>query len=516
MNENSRKILNYVLIGIVIYLFFTVVVGYGLYDHYEREKNLYLQNRLETTDVEIESIKIAYDTIATTMFDSVINTPMVTELIFSASHGTVKEQAIARQKLYNQLLGLYTSLENSDLRQLHFHLPGSISFLRFHRPGKFGDSLRGIRPAIDAVNVEYRSVNGFEEGRIFNGFRHIFPLFHKGEFVGTVELSYSFDAIKVMAQKLHPARYEMILKKSVIDAKVFKEEKYNYSPSTISKNFVSDNRLHKTYNPFISKTVVEELNALVSQEFEKIDQTGTHKILPVTYQHKGYLIWLDPLYSFDNKLVGYILAYFQDDHMMEMEHEYRLVFSVVLILIALITCAIIFFIYRLRLQHDLLVKNANTDRLTQIANRAYMIKHLDYMLKVSRRNHSPLSVIFIDIDHFKQINDTYGHRMGDRVLVELSNLVSQRIRESDIFGRWGGEEFVILLAQTELNDAIRLAEKLRIMIESHRFENGHVTCSFGVAQMIDDDTEETLIHRADAMLYVAKENGRNCVRPKAD
>ena len=164
----------------------------------------------------------------------------------------------------------------------------------------------------------------------------------------------------------------------------------------------------------------------------------------------------------------------------------------------------------------MLIKNANTDRLTQIPNRAYMILQLEYMMKHSRRNDLPLSVIFLDIDHFKHINDTYGHRSGDGVLVELSSLMSQRLRESDILGRWGGEEFVIILPQTALKEAIGVAEKLRQMIESHRFDHGKATCSLGVAQMIEDDTDETLVHRADAMLYVAKSHGRNQVRPKAE
>ncbi|MBD3810257.1 MAG: GGDEF domain-containing protein, partial [Sulfuricurvum sp.] len=224
----------------------------------------------------------------------------------------------------------------------------------------------------------------------------------------------------------------------------------------------------------------------------------------------------DPLFSFDRKEVGYIIAYMSDQHLIDLKREFRVVMMMVSLIIALVSILILYFVYRIRTQHDLLVKNANTDRLTQIANRAYLILQLDYMLKASRRNNHPLSLIFMDIDDFKLINDTYGHRMGDSVLVELSTLVSQRIRESDIFGRWGGEEFVIILPNTGLNEAIMLAEKLRMMIESHRFDNGRVTCSFGVAQMIDDDTEETLIHRADMMLYVAKEDGRNRVRPKAN
>lgn len=516
MNIKRHPLLPYIVVGFALYLGLISIVGYFFFDRFEREKSLYLQNRLETTDAQIESIKLAYDTVAKTIFETSINTPYVSALMAQASKGDIVTQKRARQELYSHLSSLYIALEEHNVRQLHFHLPGSISFLRFHRPNKYGDSLVGIRPAIDAVNRVQQSVNGFEEGRIFNGFRHVFPLFYKGEFVGSVELSYSFDAIKELARQLNPARYEMILKKSVIDEKVFKEEKFNYTISTLNSHYVSDNHLQKTYDPIISKSIIEEINTLATKEFEKISSDGAHSIIPVVVQNKGYLVWFDPLFSFDRKEVGYIVAYMADQHLIELKSEFRMIMMIVFLLIAFVSVLIVYFVYRIRTQHHLLIKNANTDRLTQIANRAYLILQLDYMLKTARRNNHPLSVIFMDIDHFKQINDTYGHRMGDYVLIEISSLIKERLRESDIVGRWGGEEFVMILPNTGLNEAIMLAEKLRVMIDSHRFDHGKATCSFGVAQMIDDDTEETLIHRADAMLYVAKEHGRNRVRPKAD
>ena len=516
MKEKSNRIFPYISVGIILYFVLIAIVGYFFVDRYEREKELYLQNRLITTDIQIESIKLAYDTIAKTTFETAINTPYISALMAEAAKGDKVAQESARKKLYLHLSSLYTSLEDHNVRQLHFHLPGSISFLRFHRPNKFGDSLVGIRPAIDAVNRDHRSVNGFEEGRIFNGFRHVFPLFHKGEFIGTVELSYSFDAIKELAKKLYPAHYEMLLKKSLIDEKVFQEEKFNYSQSSLSSLYVVDNHLHKTYDPIFSDTLLEKLNKLASDDFRELASGDKHRVISVDYQGKGYLIWFNPLESFEKKSVGYIIAYIEDQHLVELQQEFQFILMLIATVIALVSTVIVYFVYRIRTQHYLLIKNANTDKLTQIANRGFMILQLNYMIKNSRRSGLALSVIFFDIDHFKVINDTYGHRAGDQALQELSSLMSIRLRESDLIGRWGGEEFVILLPHTALNEAIALAEKLRLMIEGHRFEHGTMTCSFGVAQMIEEDTEETLIHRADAMLYVAKENGRNQVRPRKD
>ena len=127
----------------------------------------------------------------------------------------------------------------------------------------------------------------------------------------------------------------------------------------------------------------------------------------------------------------------------------------------------------------------------------------------------PLSMIIFDIDHFKKINDTYGHAIGDVILKELSELIRNNVRESEYFVRWGGEEFIILMPGTALQGARMVAEKLRRLVESNTFpEVGEVTCSFGVTSLKEDDTIKSFFERADAALYEAKRGGRNRVEVK--
>lgn len=513
MKEKIRRILPYIIAAIGLYLFLIVMVSLFFLDRYEREKKLYLQKRLETASVEIETLKLTYDTIARTMFDSSINTPCVTEMMARAADGDDEQKERIRHQLYGHFSRLYRSLEEHNVRQLHFHLPGSVSFLRFHRPEKYGDSLQGIRPAIDAVNRTRRSVSGFEEGRIFNGFRHVFPLFHEGRFVGTVELSYSFDAIKRLAQNLYPAYYTLILRRSVVENKVFSDERSNYSTSALSPDYLVDNRLHERGRYLFTKERLSRLNAVFSESFEDFEDQRTPRIIPAVLDGKGYLMLLNPLESFDRKHVGYIVAYLPDQHLINLESNFKTVIMFALILGVPPTVMIVYFLYRLRQHHKLLIRHANTDRLTRIANRASLLYQIGFMIKNARRGRTPLSVIFFDIDHFKQINDAHGHRMGDKALVDVSTLVKKRIRESDIVGRWGGEEFIILLPHTKLHDAIMLAEEIRILIGAYPFEHGCMSCSFGVAELEEDDTHESLINRADAMLYEAKAQGRNRVCP---
>lgn len=153
------------------------------------------------------------------------------------------------------------------------------------------------------------------------------------------------------------------------------------------------------------------------------------------------------------------------------------------------------------------------DKLTQINNRLKLDEILQSELSRSIRYGTDLSVLMLDIDHFKKVNDTFGHLTGDMVLTKLADLLKNSVRGSDTVGRWGGEEFLIILPQTSLSSARSAAEKILTSVENVEFPNvKHITCSAGVATFREGDTPEKLLSRADTALYHAKKAGRNRVR----
>lgn len=157
---------------------------------------------------------------------------------------------------------------------------------------------------------------------------------------------------------------------------------------------------------------------------------------------------------------------------------------------------------------------ASIDRLTNIYNRRKFEELLTEEYNYFKRYSRPLSGIYFDIDFFKKINDTYGHDIGDEVLISVAGLVKSHIRDSDIFARWGGEEFIILLPETQSNDAFTLAEQLRTIIEMHSFNKvKRVTISMGVTQLKKEQLK-SFIKRMDLALYEAKHSGRNQVVEK--
>ncbi|MCX6053140.1 MAG: diguanylate cyclase [Campylobacterales bacterium] len=152
------------------------------------------------------------------------------------------------------------------------------------------------------------------------------------------------------------------------------------------------------------------------------------------------------------------------------------------------------------------------DSLTGIGNRRFFSETFKKELNKSDRYKHPISLIIFDIDHFKQINDSFGHHSGDIILQEISSLISSHLRSSDFIARWGGEEFTIILPESTLSEAILAAEKLRKSIEEHSFSiNKQITCSFGVILCVENESTDDAINRVDAKLYEAKESGRNKV-----
>ena len=160
------------------------------------------------------------------------------------------------------------------------------------------------------------------------------------------------------------------------------------------------------------------------------------------------------------------------------------------------------------------LQSATTDPLTGVKNRTAMEASMIREIGLANRHHNPLSFILLDLDHFKSINDRFGHLIGDQVLCKVVKVAEDTIRDSDIIFRYGGEEFLVLLHGTKISGAALLAERVRNSIERLQiFPNLdlHITASMGVVSLAEDENSEAVFRRADTALYKAKHNGRNQV-----
>jgi diguanylate cyclase (GGDEF)-like protein len=162
---------------------------------------------------------------------------------------------------------------------------------------------------------------------------------------------------------------------------------------------------------------------------------------------------------------------------------------------------------------------ASVDDLTQLYNRRYFFERFNQEVERAIRYQRPLSCIILDIDFFKQVNDSYGHLAGDQVLIDIAKILKNNCRQSDLAGRYGGEELIILLPETEASGAMIIAERIREMIEEHQTLDGKgvfiaVTVSMGIASLTGPelrnlDKSERIVQYADDALLLAKKKGRN-------
>jgi len=195
----------------------------------------------------------------------------------------------------------------------------------------------------------------------------------------------------------------------------------------------------------------------------------------------------------------------------QMGTDYALLFKLLGALLAVAGIGL-FWTLRLRRLNAELKRLSETDQLTGLYNRARLDSEYRVEFERAQRYARPLSLIMLDIDHFKRVNDELGHLSGDKVLVTVASIALLSIRNTDVLGRWGGEEFLVLCPEAGTADALVVAERIRAAVEGGSFPNGRrVSISAGVGTLVPGDTTDSLLQRADAAMYAAKNSGRNRV-----
>lgn len=233
-------------------------------------------------------------TLAQEMVIDHLRVPAVVELMQRAATTTdPNERARLRERLRARLLPVYERMKGNGFRQLHFHLPGAVSFLRFHRPESFGDDLWDVRAGLRLVNETHQPVFGFEEGRVYNGFRHIYPLMHEGEFVGSVEASFSFRTFLMHHVDLDDSVYRLILSRALVDAKVWNEARERYYEATpLHPEYLRD----READPFNNPELLPEAGNWVADEVDALEAAVADRAAgKLAAGHPFSLVSLDPI-----------------------------------------------------------------------------------------------------------------------------------------------------------------------------------------------------------------------------
>ncbi|RXJ78181.1 hypothetical protein CRV03_04230 [Arcobacter sp. F155] len=243
---------------IFVYIFFLLTITTIFYFNYQKTIENHFQ---KTTKESFSEYKAVYDRnkqIADLIFQSEINTNKILTIFKDAYLSNKEQRDEIRKELYEVLKEKYYKLKAFNLRQLHFHLPNNDSFLRMHRPQKYGDNLSHISETVRYVNQNKKYIHGFEEGRIFNGFRFIYPLFFRNMHIGSVEISFNSLAMIKAIKETYNKNSHFLIKKDVVDKKLFEDEKSNYLQSQY-KEFYYEKEIVSYHKPLLIKNNTKQL-----------------------------------------------------------------------------------------------------------------------------------------------------------------------------------------------------------------------------------------------------------------
>ena len=479
-----------------------ISIDYYIFWQYKSNKNTYLNEQYQLFSHVVNTAIVSLNNIADTVFYLRINNPEILQTICEADKNK-KNWEFLRKKLIKKFMPDYYVLRKYGIRQLHFHLLNEISFVRFHKPDKYGDSLKNVRYSLMLVNKYKRIVRGFEEGRIFNGFRNVYPLFYKDKFIGSVEISFSAKAIINMIYKSYPAFYGLLLKKSDIKNKVWNEGDHIYrKQSMLDVDLVWDKKvLDYMLGLQFNMTDLQNLEKIFAK---KIDLNNKN-IYVSEYKNEDFILMLLPVKNIKGNTVAYLISLKKDNYL-KIQRKHYLALGVLVTLLLIISSVFIGLYLQKRFKYfTLLEETSYKDPLTKLLNRRGLIKAIEEL-------NGNFSMLFLDIDRFKKINDTFGHKVGDDVLMAIANILRQNVRKGDLIARWGGEEFLIVLPNCDIEDAVKIAENLRKKIEEYQGMNiPKFTSSFGVVSNVDKYNFEKKLNEADEYLYKAKKEGRNRV-----
>jgi len=484
------------LIYILSFVFLSIIIWFIFELKKNQNKQVYLNQKIVKAAAEFKATLNGYKMLIDFIETRYFKDPEILKILYESLNAPPPKRSIYRKQIFAKLQPLYQEMKKYQIKFLQIRFPDGTVFLRFHRPERFGD----------VVKEEKFNIFSNPKKEFTGGFKFPFELYYKNHFLGTVEIILSYDAVKEELRKIFKGEYQFLIYKNILVNKLLKEEKKNYIQSEIDPDFYYESGNNSNYQ--IPVEVLSQINLKLKEKIKNRLEQFKNFAVDVKVDGDYYVVSFIVITSMTGEKAGYLVNYEKDNTIFLFSETFLMMYaSVEIALLAMLA-----FLLNIKTRSEKFKILSETDPLTGIYNKGKFNQVLEEELKKVKRYGRPLGVILFDIDHFKKINDTYGHQVGDYVLKTIAKLVKENIRDTDTFARWGGEEFVILAPETDLNGLKTLAEKLRKIIENHDFEPvKKVTSSFGITEAVPEDTTDTVIKRADEALYLAKERGRNRV-----
>ncbi len=478
------------------------------------------RTRLETARMEsIEQMQSAvsstievYGRLAEMAFDETAHRPEIREL-YRKAQGSLGpgERAYWRGAIARRLEPTFRKFAYYQFRLLNLVQPDGTVFLRMHDPDRYGDNVLPASRLQAAALSNRMPARGFEAGVTHNLYRYSFPLFLGNIFLGSAEFGLSSSAVLAQLKKQFPGHYTLLLRKDILDPLLDKAAREKLAPSPLSERFYEDIQVRDLPDPMSDPDPATQAFILEKVKHQAAASMDTGNSFTLFTQANGrpYSASFLRIPNPGGLPFGYIVAINWNPKAQDLQ---QLALTVGILMAGLFLVFAAFLRQGIR-NHEKLIEEALYDSLTGGLKQGRFDSVAAREVSMAQRFGMPLSLVIFDLDHFKHVNDHFGHLKGDAVLRATGATVSRNIRRVDYFFRWGGDEFLIVLPNTNLDGALCAAEKIRALMENLNPDGVEgISISAGVAQMNENDPDlRAVMKRADEALYRAKEKGRNNV-----
>lgn len=401
----------------ILFIFLFMLSFFYISKSYEAHKSEIVHTQITELNNLYQGAVTTFRLNAKAVFYNIIMQPEVLNILRQLPDADKNKTATLHNKLYKLLEKRYLNLKNSlYVRQLHFHHTDGRSFLRMHRPEKYGDPLFDVRYSVKVSNTKKIYIEGFEEGRIFNGYRYVYPILDNNTHLGSVEISVSMNAIiNQLSQIFTQKSFYFMIDKNIMSKKVFDSEMLNYEISTINDDYVVDKEVFKTFD----KKYEKYLDLLNNEEIKTEMKNNTIKVKSIKLDDISVIATFLPIWNIEKNSLSYLISFENNKHFYTARKEfiYQLLFSLVSII--LILGSIYFLIER---SQRISRSKEKLDQL--VTERTAELKHvLDEKIKSYQE-------IILAMVNLTEERDTYTAGHTKRV-AQYSKLIAEEMKYSD-------------------------------------------------------------------------------------
>lgn len=473
---------------IIVYITLSSILSYYFYVDKKERINIYLTQNIQKLFSEYKATKSAYEMLANFFYDEITHDQTFLQTLQKA-----RSNQKTLQKLFKLLEPKFAILQKYAITYLIISDPVGNPILSIQKKAiapkpKKKTLFTNPKENINELLIEFSK-----------------PIYYNQTLIARYKSAISYNVLRQKLQELFNGYYAYIINEKFINNKVFGYGNYLFVQSDLHPHFYYEQSAQITTD-IREKEIIHAINMQIKDKIAKTLHSATPFALYAKVDDRYYTVTFLPIKR--KKPIGYLISYKADNNLA----LFSTTFWQNTILAHLAIILILGFIYHILETKSRFENMAVTDKLTKLYNRHKFYLTVTPEINRAKRSGKPFSIIIFDIDKFKQINDRYGHNTGDYILKTVAQLVRENVRSYDSIYRWGGEEFLILAPETNAKQAMQLAEKIRKIIESYRFDIlGQITISLGVAEFnpqTDANIDRT-IRRADNALYVAKKEGRN-------